>query len=554
MKPRTLLFIFLGVLTLLRLIYISQVELVADESYYYLWSQHPDLSYYSKGPGVAMAIRFATAIFGANEFGVRWLSPLLSLGTCLIMFYFARRLYNESVAIWTVLAMNALPIFNVGSVVMTIDPLSIFFWTAAMATFWLALDKDQGFNWHWPLTGLLIGIGFLAKYTNAMELISIALVLALTKRFRVQFLRPGFWSMLVVFLGCTAPVVFWNGSHDNITIAHLMEHGNIHSKGLHPGGTLTFIAGQLGVYSPLIFIGMMMALWWSRKEAMVKFKPRFLAMFALPILVMYLFVSLKNSGQPNWTALSYISLGILTVAMWHDAVESKPGRKRLVGWALGIGIFMTIGFFGSDLLRSMDLPLPYNASVGSIPTGIQRDPETGHFVTKWSKLKVMDPNLRSLGWETMAATVGDYRQQFEKETKAPAFLIAKDYETASLLSFYLPDKRTEGPGHPPVYVVESQAIENEFSFWPKYDDFLHNIPKPQTQNPQDYYTGEEGVNPFTGRNALYSTDDVDDIPPSNIIRGFQRIEMVKMFDVVRHGQLLRQVRIFACYNYQTVSL
>ena len=160
---------------------------------YYLWSQHPDLWYYSKGPGIAMAIRLSTAVFGANEFGVRWLSPLLALGTSLVMFSLARRIYSESVAIWTVLTMNAIPIFNVGALVMTIDPLSIFLWAAALYTFWLALEKSPAFNLWWPLTGLLIGFGFLAKYSEgAMQLLSIALVLMSTKKFRGEFLRAGF--------------------------------------------------------------------------------------------------------------------------------------------------------------------------------------------------------------------------------------------------------------------------------------------------------------------------------------------------------------------------
>ena len=71
---------------------------------------------------------------------------------------------------WTVVALNVTPIFNLGSLVLTIDPLSIFFWVAAFYTFWLALEQSPKFSWWWPLTGLLIGLGFLCKYTNALEL------------------------------------------------------------------------------------------------------------------------------------------------------------------------------------------------------------------------------------------------------------------------------------------------------------------------------------------------------------------------------------------------
>ena len=48
-----------------------------------------------------------------------------------------------------------------------------------MSTFWLALERSPNASWFWPLTGLLVGLGFLCKYTNAFELVSIVLVLAL---------------------------------------------------------------------------------------------------------------------------------------------------------------------------------------------------------------------------------------------------------------------------------------------------------------------------------------------------------------------------------------
>ena len=165
-----------------------------------MWSDRLAPAYFSKGPGVAFAIWSSTAIFGDNEFGVRFWSPILGAGTSLLLFYFARRLFSEGTGFWTVIALNVTPIFNIGSFVMTIDPLSIFFWTAAMFTSWLALERSPEFSWYWPATGALIGLGFLCKYTNAMQLLSIVLVLALVPRFRREFRAAGFYALLGVFL------------------------------------------------------------------------------------------------------------------------------------------------------------------------------------------------------------------------------------------------------------------------------------------------------------------------------------------------------------------
>src|SRR5206468_8279303 len=184
---------FVAVLTAIRFSLLATTDLSFDEAYYWMWSERLAPAYFSKGPGIAFAIRASTAVFGANEFGVRFFSPVLAAATSLLLFYFARRLFGATAGLWTVIALNATPIFNIGAVVMTIDALSVFFWMAAMFTFWLAVESPGHSRalWYWPLTGLLIGLGFLCKYTNAFELICVLAVLALVPRLRREFKRPG---------------------------------------------------------------------------------------------------------------------------------------------------------------------------------------------------------------------------------------------------------------------------------------------------------------------------------------------------------------------------
>src|SRR4029077_20654385 len=182
---------FVIALTVIRMSMLATTDLEADEAHYWMWSERPAPAYFSKGPGVAFAMRASTALVGSNEFGVRFFSPLLAAGTSLMLFYFARKLFGAAAGFWIVLALNVTPIFNIGAFVMTIDPLSIFFWTAAMITFWFAIEKAPRFSIYWPATGVLIGLGFLSKYTNALELVSILIVLALVPRLRSEFKRPG---------------------------------------------------------------------------------------------------------------------------------------------------------------------------------------------------------------------------------------------------------------------------------------------------------------------------------------------------------------------------
>src|SRR5438132_4797963 len=213
MKTTRIVWLFIGALTLIRLSILPTTDLEFDEAHYWMWSERLAPGYFSKGPGIAFAIRASTAVFGATEFGVRFWSPILAAGTTLLLFYLGRRLFNENVGLWAVVAFNVTPIFNIGAFVMTTDALSIFFWIAATFTFWLAIEKSPQFSFYWPLTGLLIGLGFLSRWINAFELVCVLLVLTFAPRLRQVFKRPGLYWLLGVFVVCTIPPIVWNAQH-----------------------------------------------------------------------------------------------------------------------------------------------------------------------------------------------------------------------------------------------------------------------------------------------------------------------------------------------------
>jgi hypothetical protein len=525
MTPRRTLFLFLAVATALRLLFASQHELAPDEAYYAMWSERLDICYYSKGPGIAATIWLGTHLFGMNEFGIRFFAPLLALGTSLVVFHLARRLYDETVGIWAAFMVNCLPIFNAGALVMTIDALSIFFWSAALYTIWRALEQSPKFSWWWPGSGALIGLGFLCKYTNVMQLVSIALLLAITRKYRGEFRRPGFYVMVGAFLPFTLPPLIWNARHDWITIGHLSARGGLQKAfTFEPGEFLTFVLQHFGVYSIIIFALIVVAVVWAFPLARQKFKPRFLLMFGLPLWALYLWLAFKQAGEANWTAPAMVSLGILATALWIERARTSRRAGLLAFAGLALGLLTTLVVLDTDFLRRLGVPLSYQ----------------------------IDPSKRMRGWRTAAQRIETVRATFEEQFGQPVFLIASSYGVAADLGFYLRDKRLFGPGHPPIYFPESQQIENQFSFWPRYDEFI-TVP-PEQLSKESYFTEEMGINPFHGRNALYITDRAEERPPSTVKGGFERTEMIACIDQKRRGLPLRQWRIFACYNYRSLPL
>src|SRR5207245_1559355 len=75
--------LFIIALTAMRLSMLTTSDLEFDEAHYWMWSERLAPAYFSKGPGVAVVMRASTAIFGANEFGVRFFIPVLAGGPSL---------------------------------------------------------------------------------------------------------------------------------------------------------------------------------------------------------------------------------------------------------------------------------------------------------------------------------------------------------------------------------------------------------------------------------------------------------------------------------------
>jgi hypothetical protein len=516
--------IFILVLTAIRLVLITATELSPDEAYYWMWAQRPALAYFSKGPGVAIAIRSSIAVFGDNEFGVRFWSPILGAGTSLLLYYFAQRLFSSLAGFWAVVALNVTPIFNLGSLVMTIDPLSIFFWVAAFYTFWLAIERSPNLSWWWPLTGLLVGLGFLCKYTNAFELLSILLVLILARRLRREFVRLNLYLLLFVFGLCTIPPIVWNSQRAWITLAHLRARGSLnHAFGFHPLELLSFLGEHFITYSPLLFLGLAWATIASWRRARQNFKVLYLLWFGLPVFIFYSLLSINHAAAPNWDCLAFLSLAILAISYWR---ERSASHQRAHLWT-NAGLILAL------VMSAALIWLMIN------PTGLP--------------YRQRDPTDRVRGWRGLAEAVQKVRADFEERTGTPVFLIADQRDRAAELSFYLPEKRIEGPGHPPVYIPESQDMVNEFSFWPRYDQF-EPLPANAARDPNQIYTEESGVNLFTGRTALFLQLGEKERLPRAIRGGFERTELIATIEVRTGGRLLRQLQVYACYDYRTMPL
>ena len=408
-----------------RLWYCTRPELVGDEAYYWLLSHRLDMSYFDKGPGVAWTIALGRNLFGDTVLGIRIFSVLLSAATGWWLFLLARRLFDERIALGALLLTGIIPLFATGAILMTIDPLSVFFWTTAAYAFWVALERES--LWLWVLTGALIGAGALCKYINLFQIVSFIIFLALNPTHRRRLGSAGFFLMVITALLMCLPMVVWNAQHHWVAIRHLVERGSLdRAWRFSLTEPLSFLGQQAGVISPVFFVGILIAVFSTGSELEPRaLATRYLKTLFVPIFLMYLILSVNKAGQPNWTAPAYVAGVILLSARFLPGlVEFKRWRKTAIVGAV-LALITTVLMHGN--------------------TAILRLPPK------------RDPLDRVRGSADLAAKVDALMP-----VGGASYIIANKYSTASLLKFYL-------KGNPPAYLPDTlPRIDNQFSIWPGY--------------------------------------------------------------------------------------
>jgi len=430
LSPAVAAIVIIAVTTLVRFFYAVWLPILPDETYYLQWSRHLDASYYSKGPAIAYTIAAGTALFGSHNLGVRFFAVLLSAGTAWQMFLLARRWFDEVTGLITILVTGVVPIYALGAIVMTIDPLSAFFWIWAAYLFTRAVQDDSLRDW--LLCGFAVGSGFLAKYLNALELLAFLGFLFIVPARRGLLRQRGFWLMLLMAVFCMTPVFWWNAQHAWVSGAQLAQRGQLGTPGpFHFSAStfLEFLMMQAVVLSPWLFLALLLSICicclkkFRKRDGTLNEGEIFLFTLFAPVFVLYAVLAWHLRGEPNWPAISYLSLIIIMASHW---------RKMLVTGRMGQP-FMVIVFLFAWL-----------------QTLLMHDPEVLPLPQK------MDPMGRVVGWREIAENLDEVRAEQHADV-----VIADAYKEASVFSFYM-------AGQPFIYTLKHDPPANQYDLWPGF--------------------------------------------------------------------------------------
>src|SRR5882724_3515383 len=197
---------------LLRLLYITQIELLPEDAYYWNYAQHLDLGYLDHPPMVAWLIWLGTAVFGDTEFGVRIGALCCAAVASMFAYRLTRNLFGEPSAIVALVLMQVLPFFFLAGMLMTPDAPLTAAWAATL--YFLERALTAGRSRAWLLAGVSIGIGLISKYTIGMLVPAMALFVILDPRSRRWLSRWEPYAALIIAFVIFSPVIAWNAQHE----------------------------------------------------------------------------------------------------------------------------------------------------------------------------------------------------------------------------------------------------------------------------------------------------------------------------------------------------
>ncbi|MEO6013269.1 MAG: glycosyltransferase family 39 protein [Devosia sp.] len=403
----------------LKLAQLSFAGVFMDEAYYWMWGQHPALSYYDHPPLNAWMLGLSSSVFGWNLFALRLPIGLAFFTDILALFLISRRIGGApwQSHFWiTLLLFLVTPIYwmitNYGLPDHTLLTCCLFAIHFFYCFFQDRSENRPGATRDLTLGALFLGLAVLSKYNGAFLGIGIALFVLF--RDRALLRQPRMYLAAALALAIQIPVVVWNASERFASFGFIVggRHSGLNASfdGLYP-----LAIGILIFISPILFWPIAKFVF-SRAQvagfgfARVTFLVSTVAIVAISFTTATLF---------HWNLVAYAAmlpfLALYIRPRWLLALQSVCGA------ALAAALFV-------------------NYSIVQITPAQWRDEATA-----WS-----------YGWAPTAEAVRLARAEHEV-----GFVAGADYTTASLLGFELHDKE----------VASLSPRQEQYDFW--FDQAAH---------------------------------------------------------------------------------
>lgn len=417
MGPLGLLKTLVAILIVAKLLLLVFGGVFQDEAYYWLWGQHPALSYFDHPPLNAWLQGLSSAIFGWNRFAMRLPVALSLIADIGLVWLISKRIaWDWPEHFWRMLILFlGTPIFFAVTAVALPDHLLV---TFALASLYFLLSFFQ----RWPelprwrdlyLGAFFLGLAALSKYNAVFLGVGLGLYIVIAPRARPLLLKPQLYLAAAIAIVMQAPVLIWNLQQDLASFSFIF--GARHSGlGATFEGTGQWLVGLVLLVGPFLLVPML-GFAFSRRKGEGLSRTTFWVS-----TVVILGISAVTATLFHWNLMAY--LAALPFLAFHM-------RWRWLTW---LHTLYSVAFLGFMLVNYSVTPL----------TDVQgwKDEATG-----WA-----------YGWDETAAAVRTARSEHDV-----GFIATADYTTAALLGFALADKD----------VTSLNSRRDQFDYW--FDETAH---------------------------------------------------------------------------------
>lgn len=330
MKQRDI-WILLTISFVIRLFFAATTELGNDEVYYRIFGLFPDWSYFDHPPMTAWLIWLTT--LGADvvpELCVRLSSVVIGTVNTYIIYriagcgrqgFAAALLYTGSLYASVIL----------GTFILPDTPLSLF-WLLSLWIFIELLPRRTPSNMM-LVAGLTVGLAMLSKYTGAYLWAAAGIYILIYNRWWLK--QWQLWVGIVISMVMLTPVIIWNVENNWISFT-------FHSARVAADNSINWLyfgrelMGGVLYNNPVNFALAICAVAALFRGRLKSRNGALLIIFSLPMIVLFLAISLTRETLPHWAAPAYFAL-ILLSAQWLHRLRWAYISASLVALILTVG-------------------------------------------------------------------------------------------------------------------------------------------------------------------------------------------------------------------------
>ncbi|MBB6237275.1 hypothetical protein HDC90_001895 [Pedobacter sp. AK013] len=413
------LWLFIMVMTVIKLIIASTMALGNDEVYYWTYALNLEWNYFDHPPFVAWLIRTTTAnLYIHNELAVRLGAIISSTIGTVIVYKIGKLLLNNRVGWLAVLLYSSSFYCSIiaGTFILPDSPQMVFWLWSIFLLLKITKSVRQGLPtlslWCW--FGVATGLCMMCKIHGIYLWVAVALFALFSNR--KLMLQSGMYVSALISLIIVSPFIIWNIQHHFITYTYHSNRVSLLHAGINPLAFAREISGQIFYNNPIVFFLAWIAVFsFIKTKHHLKSEIQLLLYCALPLIATLVFLSIFRDTLPHWSGPAYSCLIFLSALKLESFTLSKV--KAIIAASMLFFVFViSAGLIAINFYKGT-----FSTQKGPMHLG------TG------------DPTLDLYGWKETGRIIDSiYRvDHSSKKDKTISSIVITKWFPAAHLDFYV---------------------------------------------------------------------------------------------------------------------